>query len=189
MTTACYATINTLLHSVPGVIGMPHGMVFIAGLPVFDRLCGAALPPAPADRLLVSLAAGTRHAARRGRARAGDRRRAELAAGHLAVHPLGVFPPVQHRGIVDDDPRKQGMNVDGYRILGATADIPALIRKHDIGLVLYTISNINLEERQRILAVCSTTQVPVVPLPDLLTELLSQLTILQNVDTQSFPER
>jgi lipopolysaccharide/colanic/teichoic acid biosynthesis glycosyltransferase len=189
MTTALLATINTLLHAVPGVPGIPHGMVFIAG---FLSLIGFVVLRYR-QRLLTGFS--SRWLLARGTPRAVGERVLVIGAGQNSQLVTWLLSRSEYArlfsivGFVDDDPRKQGMYVDGYRILGATTDIPALIRKHDIGLVLYTISNINLEERQRILAVCSMTQVPVVPLPDLLTELLSQLTILQNVNTQSFPER
>jgi lipopolysaccharide/colanic/teichoic acid biosynthesis glycosyltransferase len=74
-------------------------------------------------------------------------------------------------GMVDDDPRKQGLIVDGFPVLGATADIPALVSAHDIGLVLFTIANIDDHERQRILKLCRSTHAQVFILPDILAGL------------------
>lgn len=74
-------------------------------------------------------------------------------------------------GMVDDDPRKQGLVIDGFRVLGTTRDLRALVEKHDIGLVLYTISNINLDERTRILKACEAAGVRVIALPDIIAEL------------------
>ena len=45
-------------------------------------------------------------------------------------------------GFVDDDPRKPGMRVDGSPVVGMTSDLPELIEKQDIGLVIFAISNI-----------------------------------------------
>jgi FlaA1/EpsC-like NDP-sugar epimerase len=38
-------------------------------------------------------------------------------------------------GIVDDDPAKQGMRYEGLKVLGTTADIPRLVKSHDIGVI------------------------------------------------------
>lgn len=74
-------------------------------------------------------------------------------------------------GIVDDDPRKRDMYFDGFQVLGGTQDIPELVAKYEIGLILYTISNIENEDRQRILQLCQSTSVKLVLLPDLMADL------------------
>lgn len=74
-------------------------------------------------------------------------------------------------GMVDDDPRKQGMYFDGYPVLGSTRDLPAIIQRHKIGLALFTISNISEHERHRILRLCNTASVQVVIFPDVIEDL------------------
>lgn len=74
-------------------------------------------------------------------------------------------------GMVDDDPQKQGLKFDGYRVLGTTQDIPSLVSKHDIGLVFFTISNLTQADRQRILDICKETQTIVVMMPDIMKTL------------------
>ena len=71
-------------------------------------------------------------------------------------------------GIVDDNPRLHGLNIDGHNVLGTTSDIPALVEKHDIGLIVYTINNIQPQHKERILSICYKTGAKVVVLPDLL---------------------
>ncbi len=57
-------------------------------------------------------------------------------------------------GIVDDSPKKQGQRFDGVRVLGTTADIPAIVRRHDIGVIFYAISRISEADNRRILETC-----------------------------------
>ncbi len=71
-------------------------------------------------------------------------------------------------GMVDDDPTKQGMRIDGCTVLGVSHDLPNLIREHDVGAILFTISNISQEARDEMLKFCTTQQVQVVLLDDVL---------------------
>jgi lipopolysaccharide/colanic/teichoic acid biosynthesis glycosyltransferase len=71
-------------------------------------------------------------------------------------------------GIVDDDPRLNGLNIDGKDVLGTTSDIPELVERLDIGLIVYTIDNIQPHQRERILSLCHKTGAKVVVLPDIL---------------------
>lgn len=41
-------------------------------------------------------------------------------------------------GLVDNNPRLQGMRIDGHWVLGSIKDLPALIEKYHIGLILCT---------------------------------------------------
>jgi lipopolysaccharide/colanic/teichoic acid biosynthesis glycosyltransferase len=182
VTTAFLAVFNSVLRQVPQTSSLPHGLIFIAGL---FALAGFVVMRYR-QRLLTGLS--YRWLLARGTPRAVGERVLVVGAGNNSQLVTWLFTRSEYSrlfsivGMVDDDPRKQGMFVDGYRILGATADIPRLIRKHDIGLVLYTISNILEEERQRILTVCRSTDVPVVPLPDVLSELHSHFTVMSTTD-------
>jgi FlaA1/EpsC-like NDP-sugar epimerase len=68
-------------------------------------------------------------------------------------------------GMVDDDPRKQGLRIEGVRMLGTTQDIPDLVARHDIGLILFAISNIKPQEKQRIIRACEALNISLVMLP------------------------
>lgn len=83
-------------------------------------------------------------------------------------------------GLVDDDPRKQGLRIDGYDVLGMTSSIPDLAQKHDIGLIFYTINNIHPQQRARILSLCQKTGAKVVVLPDILNMLKTEMKIIPN---------
>ena len=81
-------------------------------------------------------------------------------------------------GMVDDDPRKLGMRIDGHPVVGITADIPKLVKDLDIGLIFYTIDNINPRHRQRILSICKSTPARVVLLPDILNILKQKMQVV-----------
>lgn len=74
-------------------------------------------------------------------------------------------------GLADDDPRKQGLYYDGFPVLGSTRDIPDLVARHNIGLVLFTISNIDPAERGRILRTCQASHTRVIILPEVMDSL------------------
>ena len=78
-------------------------------------------------------------------------------------------------GIVDDDPRKQGMRYDGAWVVGTTADIPFLVEKHDVGLIMLAISSAN-EEYKRVMDICVNLDVRLVLVSDMLRALQFWLT-------------
>ncbi len=90
--------------------------------------------------------------------------------GEMAVWLLGrssfrdVFGIV---GIVDDDPKKQGLCINGYRVLDETRKIPDLVEKYDVGLIVFAISNIQPVKQRQLLEVCKSTSAKVIEIPDL----------------------
>jgi FlaA1/EpsC-like NDP-sugar epimerase len=79
-------------------------------------------------------------------------------------------------GMVDDDPRKHGMRVDGCWVLGSTSDLPHLVQTHDIGLILFAITNLAPEARERVLKQCQTSGARIVYLNDILGTVQARLT-------------
>ncbi len=71
-------------------------------------------------------------------------------------------------GFVDDDLFKRGIRFDGHSVLGNRADIPRLVEKYDIGLIVFAIHNISAAERSRLLEICAGTSARVVTIPDIL---------------------
>ncbi len=89
-------------------------------------------------------------------------------------------------GMVDDDPRKQGMRIDGHPLLGTTSDIPRLVAERDIGLIFFTIDNINFQQRERILSICQSTPARIVLLPDILEILKKEMKIVPKPDSDFY---
>jgi FlaA1/EpsC-like NDP-sugar epimerase len=70
-------------------------------------------------------------------------------------------------GIVDDDVKKQGLRINGYLVLGGTDEIPHLVEKYDIGLIIFAISNIEPEKHKQVLELCYATPAKTLEIPDL----------------------
>jgi len=70
-------------------------------------------------------------------------------------------------GYVDDDLFMHGMRIRGSNVLGGRTDIPHLVTKHDIGIILFSIHNISSRDRRQLLNICHQTQARVVVFPDI----------------------
>jgi FlaA1/EpsC-like NDP-sugar epimerase len=78
-------------------------------------------------------------------------------------------------GMVDDDPLKRNMRIDGCLVLGSTRDLPALVERNNIGVILYAITRIAPSEQERVLALCRSLPVRLVIIPDLIKILQNHL--------------
>ncbi len=63
------------------------------------------------------------------------------------------------RGLVDDDPRKRGGSVSGYKILGTTHDIPRLVDELSIKQIVIALDSARGMEIRRIMDICSAIPV------------------------------
>jgi lipopolysaccharide/colanic/teichoic acid biosynthesis glycosyltransferase len=77
-------------------------------------------------------------------------------AGALAIQELQrrVDSRLEIRGLVDDDPQKQGSVIRGVRVLGTTQDLPRLVSSLKIHHVIITIAEASPLELGRILEIC-----------------------------------
>jgi lipopolysaccharide/colanic/teichoic acid biosynthesis glycosyltransferase len=71
-------------------------------------------------------------------------------------------------GMVDDDSKKIGLRFDGNKVIGCTEDIPKLVERWNVGVILFAIGNIRSEKRTGILKRCRQTSARIVLMPDLL---------------------
>lgn len=76
-------------------------------------------------------------------------------------------------GFIDDDPRKLGLRIHGLPVLGARADVPEIVRRRRIQLVVVAIINVSGEALRDIVTVCQATDAQVRIVPSLLEQVRS----------------
>ena len=79
------------------------------------------------------------------------------SAGDLLLRDIRRSPEKKLRvvGFVDDSPRKRGTTLGGKAVLGTIDDLPEIIRKHDVSLVMVAIMDLPAERLRQMLALCS----------------------------------
>ena len=70
-------------------------------------------------------------------------------------------------GFVDDGARRSGREIHGVRVLGGTEDIPALVEKYAVEVILIAIPSAGPRTMQRIVGICEQAGVPFRTLPRL----------------------
>jgi lipopolysaccharide/colanic/teichoic acid biosynthesis glycosyltransferase len=160
----------------PGGALLPPGMVIVAGLLALLGFAGARYR----KRLLTGLI--SRWLLHRKQERHILERILIVGAGECGLLAnwllrrsklSGAFSVI---GIVDDNPTKQGMLIDQYPVLGLTRRIPEIVKKHDVGVILFAIEHIDADEQARILRLCHQTLARVIIIPDLMTQFRQSLT-------------
>ena len=71
-------------------------------------------------------------------------------------------------GILDDDPRKQGMRINNVEVIGTTRNLTEIAKKLDVGVIVFAIFSIRLGERKRLLDECRKTGARLSLLPNLM---------------------
>lgn len=71
------------------------------------------------------------------------------------------------RGLVDDDPRKKGGSVSGYKVLGLTKDLPRFVDELNIKEVVIALDEASGREIRRIIDICSAIPVKAQIVPSL----------------------
>ena len=67
--------------------------------------------------------------------------------------------------IVDDNSLCIGKDIKGVKIVGVTHEIPAIVKEYDIEQIVFAIPSCDDDDRQRILGICSSTNVPIKVIP------------------------
>jgi diguanylate cyclase (GGDEF)-like protein len=70
--------------------------------------------------------------------------------------------------VATDDPTKQGMRLNGSWVVGGIRDLPSLIRKHDVQMIIYTAPKSADYIRDTVFTLCSESGAKVAFLDDLL---------------------
>lgn len=79
-------------------------------------------------------------------------------------------------GIVDDDPLKQGMRLDGNWIIGTLADIPHLVAQNDVGLIILALPGVEQEAHDHVMNACARTGSRLLLITDMMRALQFWLT-------------
>lgn len=81
----------------------------------------------------------------------------------LRQSPASYYPIA----VVDDNPRKVGQEIHGVRVVGKTNDIPELVDKLSVALVIIAVPSANAAQMRKILEYCRTGNISCVTLPSL----------------------
>ncbi len=80
-------------------------------------------------------------------------------------------------GIIDDDVNKKNLSMHGIKIIGGRELIPEVCENESVDLILFSINNINQQEKNKILKICDATNAKVK-----IVEPLEQMITKQNLN-------
>ena len=78
--------------------------------------------------------------------------------------------------INDNDPTKNGMRINGYWMLGGIKDMPAIIKRQDVGVILSAIPASAREANEYIFDLCQSNNIRLIFLKDLMLMIDRQVT-------------
>ncbi|MEM7482280.1 MAG: nucleoside-diphosphate sugar epimerase/dehydratase [Acidobacteriota bacterium] len=107
-------------------------------------------------------------------------------AGVLAMREIQNRGDMDIRavGFLDDDPLKQGMVIQGTKVLGNTNDLPRLAKELDIDHVILTIAEADSQRIQRIVETCKRHRIKVRTIPGLYEVLQGKVSISRFRDVE-----
>ncbi|MBR5783116.1 MAG: polysaccharide biosynthesis protein [Clostridia bacterium] len=85
---------------------------------------------------------------------------AEIASSSLYAHSMVV-------GIIDDDPLKKGMQINGYKIFGGREKITFIVEKYNVTTIIFAIPSCPKKDMADILEICHATGCQLKTLPSL----------------------
>jgi FlaA1/EpsC-like NDP-sugar epimerase len=88
-------------------------------------------------------------------------------------------------GFVDDDKNKQGMYIEGVRVLGGREEIPRLVEAYDVDLIIVSIHNIPGPEFRAILSYCEPTKARIKVIPDVFEHMNAKTSTVLLRDVQA----
>jgi FlaA1/EpsC-like NDP-sugar epimerase len=100
-----------------------------------------------------------------------------IGLGASAQHTAWLFEHLTNSklfhivGFVDNDLTKLGSRYFGSDVIGKWKDIPDLVRKHDIGLIILADYRVDSKGYQLIKDICSPTNARLVVMPDILSSI------------------
>ena len=100
-----------------------------------------------------------------------------IGLGASAQHTAWLFTHLMNSklfhivGFVDNDLTKQGMRFFGSQVIGKWEDIPTLVNKHDVGLIILADYRVDTKGYRLIKKTCSPTNARLVVMPDILASI------------------
>jgi lipopolysaccharide/colanic/teichoic acid biosynthesis glycosyltransferase len=100
-----------------------------------------------------------------------------IGLGASAQHTAWLFDHLTNSklfhiiGFVDNDLTKQGMRFFGSNVIGIWEDIPSIVSKNDIGLIILADYRVDSKDYRLIKNICSQTHARLVVMPDILASL------------------
>jgi len=91
-------------------------------------------------------------------------------------------------GLVDDDPKKIGSKIDGVMVLGPISSAENLIRKYDVGIVLFAIEDISISVSENIIDLCQKKNTRIIMLRDIMDNLISFFPI-DKIDENKYKQK
>ena len=82
--------------------------------------------------------------------------------GSLLVRELSQNEKLHRRpfGIIDDDPAKRRLKIEGVPVMGGLADLPALLERHEIAEVVVAIGDLGTAQSDVLSGLCREHGVP-----------------------------
>ncbi len=96
----------------------------------------------------------------------------------LAKSPGNEYIPVC---IVDDNKEKLHRRICGVEVVGTTYEIPEICQENDIEVILFTISQISVTDKKRILDSCTKTHLEVKIIPNIYNLMTSGVPITSSI--------
>lgn len=107
-------------------------------------------------------------------------------AGESLVRDLKRTKGYLPVGLLDDNPGKQGLEIHGIRVLGATHELQEVVLSHQVEMIFIAIPSARATLMRRIVALCEASRVPFRTLPGLndLVSGLVQINALREVNIE-----
>ncbi len=91
-------------------------------------------------------------------------------AAHTILSEIGSAKMYSHSavvGIIDDNPMKRGLHINGYKILGGRDVIVETVEKYQVNTIIFAIPSCKESDRREILKICQSTGCELKTLPTL----------------------